>query len=116
MTENNKTKCKVISEMLVDYINRRLTQSENSVVIKHLANCKECREEVALLFDFKKMAQDSMKEIPQEAKMTAFAKIPKDKKELDEIINSCSIFMPFELINHFLLPVKQTLRLVKQVI
>jgi anti-sigma factor RsiW len=36
--------CKDIEQMLVDYADGRLSQSDSSMVAEHLAQCKECRK------------------------------------------------------------------------
>lgn len=60
-------------------MNSRLAEEGRRKVVLHLAGCKACREEMALLIKLKKNQEENLKEVPQEIKTSAFSQIPKKK-------------------------------------
>ena len=101
--------CELIQESLIDYINRRLKQSENSNIAVHLSECKKCRTEAAFLIMIQRKCSVKTKDVPLEIQNSAFTKVPgkessyRRKNYLDPVFDS------FQLIG-------QTLRFVKQII
>jgi predicted anti-sigma-YlaC factor YlaD len=85
------TDCEKISELLPCYINRSLTEDMNSIVISHLAACRQCREETALLIKIKALAEDDAKEVPREIMHSAFDKIPREKTAIEKILEAYDI-------------------------
>jgi len=110
------TDCERISDSLIDYINRRLTQEQNGEIVSHLAVCHSCRREAADLIRFKKLEQERMADVPQEIMDTAFLRIPKDDKFLDDIIDFHPYHVVFNLIRYSLTAVNQTIQLAQQAI
>lgn len=108
--------CEKISEMLIDYINRRLSSSDNSEVVFHLASCPACRNEVAQLILLKKVATENLVDIPDDVLSCAFNKIHSEKSTLDEILDSGSYYMAFDLVNYVMSLMKNTVQLAKQAI
>ncbi|MDF2539971.1 MAG: hypothetical protein K0S76_2992 [Herbinix sp.] len=106
--------CEHIEELLMDYINRNLTKEENSRIILHLSSCKSCQKEMAELILLKKQLQLSMSEVPKDVRDSAYAKLPQKSRDLEDILQSKSPFMAFELLDYTLAPVKQTIRLALQ--
>ncbi|MHB1154458.1 MAG: zf-HC2 domain-containing protein [Eubacteriales bacterium] len=102
--------CEKIQDMLTEYINRSLPESENIAVISHLAVCKHCREQAALVIKIKKLTETAETEVPFEILNAAFEKIPYDETPLDAIINSGSVFMAFDIIRYVLTASKQTIK------
>lgn len=47
----------------------------------HLAECKECREEIAFLIRLKKYQDENLNEVPQTIKKSAFSLIPKTQMQ-----------------------------------
>lgn len=101
--------CEKIQEMLTEYINRKLPENENIVVISHLAVCRNCREEAALIIKIKKLTENAVTEVPFEILHSAFEKIPHDETPLDIILNSGSVFMAFDIIRYVFTATKQTI-------
>jgi anti-sigma factor ChrR (cupin superfamily) len=113
MTED----CEKICEMLIDYVNRNLTQTENFQVILHLSECENCRKETADIIAISKLVSEQQASVPIDIQKSAFDKIPqKHEKTLDDIINSPSPLMAFEIMNYVLIPAKKTLNLALHVI
>ncbi len=108
--------CELDRHMLVAYVNRSLSKSEISQVILHLSKCESCRKEIAQIIAISKQMQLQMVEVPADTKISAFEKIPQKERNLDDIIKSNSIFMPFEILSYALSPVRKTLKLATQVI
>src|SRR5665647_1939401 len=92
--------CEKIQDMLTEYLNRNLQENENIVVISHLAVCRHCREEAALLIQIKNLAEAAVTEVPAELFNSAFEKIPCDETPIDIILNSGSVFMAFDIIRY----------------
>lgn len=108
--------CEKISDLLIDYINRRLTQNENSEIIVHLAECPSCRKEVSELIKIRNMEQSAMGDIPDDILNSAFDRIPEKEITLDGTLNSGSVFMALDLIRYSLSAARQTLQLARQAI
>lgn len=106
--------CEKIQDMLTEYVNRHLPENENIVVISHLAVCRHCREEAALLIQIKKLTEAAETEVPFEILNSAFEKIPHDETSLDTILNSGSVFMAFDIIRYVFTETKQVIRLACQ--
>lgn len=106
--------CEKIQDMLTEYVNRHLPENENIVVISHLAVCKHCREEAALLIKIKNLTETAETEVPFEILNSAFKKIPYDETPIDVILNSGSVFMAFDIIRYVFTETKQTIRLACQ--
>lgn len=85
--------------MLPDYISRRLAESENTTVIRHLASCRDCREETALLIAIKKSVSEIQEEVPEDIRASAFDKLGQ-RTQIDEIISSGSVFMAFDILRY----------------
>ncbi len=64
------------SELLEQYINRRLTAAQNCEIITHVAKCEDCRREIAFLLKLKSQLQT---EAPPHITAAAFAKLPQRK-------------------------------------
>jgi predicted anti-sigma-YlaC factor YlaD len=110
------TDCEKISELLPDYINRALPADMNNIVISHLAACRECREETALLIKIKSLAEADAKEVPREIIRSAFVKIPREKTVLEKILSSGSVFMAFDIIRYSLYTADRTIKFACRVI
>lgn len=108
------TDCERTADLLMDYINRRLTQQESSEIIIHLATCPSCRKETAKLIKVKDLEQNSMIDIPDDILQSAFDKLPPNGSILDAILQSDSCFMAFDLIKYSILTAQQTIQLAKQ--
>lgn len=109
--------CEKICDMLIDYANRNLTQNENSKIILHLSECESCRKELADILLISRQLSEQMADVPIEVQEAAYQKISKKPiKTLDEIINSQSPFMVFEIINYILEPTKKSINLALQII
>lgn len=106
--------CEKIQDMLTEYVNRNLPENENIVVISHLAVCRHCREETALLIKIKKLTETAETEVPFDILNAAFAKIPHDETTLDTILNSGSVFMAFDIIRYVFKVTNNTIRLAYQ--
>ena len=104
--------CCIISDLLIDYINRNLTREENSRVIQHLSRCKGCFEELKDIIEFRDMLNVQMKEVPDDIKVTAYDKLKQDTQSLTEILESKSPFMAFDILSYALKPVQETLDVV----
>lgn len=104
------TECNEISEMLVDYVNRRLQKVENIQVINHLAQCKCCRSDAAAYISLKNHALESTTPIPKDMMDSAFNKIHSQEGAL----NSCKL--AYETVKYSMLILKQTITLVRQAI
>lgn len=61
---------------MIDYLNSGLDEHNKSIVVLHLAGCKECREELAFLIKVKKLQEENIKEVPQSIKSSAFKLLP----------------------------------------
>ncbi|MDF2686792.1 MAG: hypothetical protein K0S55_1975 [Clostridia bacterium] len=104
--------CVRIVELLIDYINRNLTQEENCQIILHLSKCESCRKEAAEIIAISKLMSEHMVNAPDDIQKSAFDKIPqKHEKTLEDIINTPSPLMAFEILNYVLIPAKKTLSL-----
>lgn len=101
--------CQKAGDMLVEYINRHLSESENFAVISHLAVCRQCREETALLLKIKRSAEAEMIEVPVALIDAVFEKIP-DRDPLEEIINRKSVFMGLDIMRYVLKESGRTVR------
>lgn len=110
------TDCSSISDMLEDYINRKLTQEQNSMIVNHLAICQSCRREVAVLIKIRSRLQNSMKDIPKGIMDSAFEKIYPESDTLEDILNSNPYYMAFDMIRYSFATVKQTIQLAQQAI
>lgn len=106
--------CEKISDMLLEYINKRLSLKENSEVVLHLAACQECRKEVSQLIYIRNIALSSMADIPEDIMKAAFEKI--EKSTLEQIIDSGSYYMAFDLVNYVMALIQNTVQLAKQAI
>lgn len=93
------TDCENIRDMLPDYIGRGLTESENTTVIRHLASCRGCREETALLIAIKKSVAETQREVPPDILDSAFDKLGQNTR-LGEILSSGSVFMAFDILHY----------------
>ena len=69
--------CIDIQAQLIPYLNKELTTSEIAFVIKHLAQCSECRKEVALILQLKKHIKP-LEAVPSDMIVNAFRKIKKE--------------------------------------
>jgi predicted anti-sigma-YlaC factor YlaD len=110
------TDCEKINDLLTDYINRKLPENENNIVISHLAVCKQCRAEAAMLLKIKALSEAVIKEAPSEIIYSAFEKIPHDETTLYDILNSGSVFMAFDIIRYTISTANKTIKLACQVL
>lgn len=94
--------CKEISELLVDYVNRNLTQEENIKVVLHLSQCKECLKEAAEIIEIRDMLGTQLKEVPDAVKKAAFDKVIANDSSISKILNSKSPFMALDLVEYSL--------------
>lgn len=106
--------CEIISDMLIDYVNRSLSKKVNSEVILHLSGCESCRKEIADIIAFSRQMSLQMVDVPADIKISVYEKIPQKEKSLDDIIKSNSIFMAFDILDYVLAPVKKTIHLAMQ--
>jgi predicted anti-sigma-YlaC factor YlaD len=107
-------RCEEIEAMLLDYINRNLSREENSKVIVHLSRCENCRRETAELLNIKRQLTLQAADVPDEILRSAYDKIPRKEKNLDDILSSNSPFMAIDLIRYTMEPVRKTIQLALQ--
>lgn len=110
------TDCEKINDMLTDYINRILPENENNIVISHLAVCRHCREEAAMLIKIKGLTETVLGEVPSEIYYSAFEKIQHDETTLGRILNSGSVFMAFDIIRYTISTANRVVKLACQVL
>ncbi len=108
--------CERICELLLDYINRRLTQDKKTIVVKHIAECQYCRSELAALIRIRNLAQAKIPTIPQNIIDSAFDKIPDNKRTLGTILNLGQYFKVFDSLSVTMSIVKQIMQLAQQAI
>jgi len=108
--------CERISDLMPDYIKRKLTREQNGEIVSHLAVCPGCRGETADLIRIIKLEQDRMTDVPQEIMDTAFLLIPKGGSLLDDIVNLNPYPVVYDLIDYSLTVVKQAMQLARQAI
>lgn len=104
------TECEKINDMFCDYLNGKLSKSENYMVINHLATCKNCVAEIATLIRIKNIEQKKLKSIPQDILSSAFDRIP------DKEIAESPFSIAFDSIYNSMRIIKQTIRFATQVI
>jgi len=108
--------CSIISDLLIDYINRNLTREENSRVILHLSRCNGCLDELKEIIELRDMLNAQLKDVPEDIKATAYDKLKQDNQRLTKILESKSPFMAFDLIGYALKPLQETLDAVTHLI
>jgi hypothetical protein len=101
--------CEEIQDALIDYINRRLSQSERSRVVLHFSGCKNCKEEVAYLIKIRQSCNAKTADVPAEIALSAFDKIPDRKSKYGLKYYLDPVYDSFRLIT-------QTLRLSRQIL
>lgn len=108
--------CSIISDLLIDYINRNLTREENSRVILHLSRCKGCFDELKEIIELRDMLNVQLKEVPEDIKATAYDMLKQNTQSLTEILESKSPLMAFDILSYALKTVQETLDVVTHLI
>jgi len=108
--------CKRISDLLTDYINRKLTQEQNGEIAGHLAACHRCRREMADLIKIKKVERDRMADVPREIMDTAFLLVSESDRAFNDIISLNPYRIIFDLVSYSLNVVNQAIQLAHQAI
>lgn len=114
--------CEKIQEMLIPYLNRFLTDSECSMVITHIAHCKDCKDEVALLIKLDNVFEKTLVEVPKDIQLNAFDKIKMQEIKEVSIFNSdvlktiinknfYSPMLALYILSFALLPIKKLIKL-----
>lgn len=114
-SNRNNATCEKVSDLLVDYINQRLTRSEINGVIKHIAVCRNCRIELALLIRIRDFARENYAPVPKDIIDTAFDKIHDEENTLNAILSSNSYSMPLDLLCYLMSTVKQSMSIIRDV-
>lgn len=79
--------CLNINEYIFSYSNNTIKEEDNVILIKHLAICAECRKELALVLSLSKIFLERSKDLPEEIRKDAFAKI----SEVDNSVSTTSL-------------------------
>ncbi|HEY8350091.1 MAG TPA: zf-HC2 domain-containing protein [Clostridiales bacterium] len=106
--------CERVSELLLDYMNRRLSGNENIAAAKHLAECRRCRNELAVLLRIRNLAHEGISPIPQDIADTAFDKIPDTKGTLAAALNLRQYFKAFDYLHDAMSVVNHVMKLAQQ--
>jgi len=106
--------CEKVSELLLDYMNRRLSRNENIAAAKHLAECRHCRSELALFLGIRNLAQEGISPTPQDIADTAFDRIPGTEGTLAAALNFRQYFKAFDYIHDALSVVNHVMKLAQQ--
>lgn len=102
--------CEKINDMFCDYLNGKISADGKSMVVNHLATCKNCMTEIAALIRIKNIEENKLKPVPAEILNSAFDRIP-DKKTAESLwtISFGSVYYSMRII-------RQTIRLVTHII
>jgi hypothetical protein len=103
------TDCQDVQDILINYLNRRLDQKDNYKIVVHLAGCKKCREEMALLIKLKNSQTDRLKEIPQKVISSAFNLIPEMQPQYRSLLHLDPLYDSLKLVS-------LTVRFAKQIV
>ena len=63
--------CEETQELMLEYISRCLSREQNSAIIRHIAECADCRTELVELINMKRSAP-KMEDVPEDITKSAF--------------------------------------------
>jgi hypothetical protein len=89
-----------------------LSHDEKLYAVTHLAACSSCREEVVRLLSLKEAMQAEA--VPASVTRAAFDLLPDGQSELDRIISSGSLSLPFDLLSYIFGTVRDTMTLARK--
>lgn len=101
--------CRNNQDILIDYLNNRLPQEDKFKVVAHLADCEDCRKEMAFLINLKNKQMHNLKEVPESVELSAFNLIPEVKPESRSLLHLDQVYDSLALVGH-------TVRFVFQII
>jgi anti-sigma factor RsiW len=109
------TDCDQIQEDLVDYITHNLEQNKIESVIRHLAICKACRDEMRMLLEIKNYAKRNITDMPEEIQNAAFDLIRSKSDETRKTTNELDLFFIIQdLFGYVWSPVSKTIQIINQ--
>ena len=100
----------------VQYINNRLPENERKKIALHIADCTGCKNELALMYQLKTIAENMKGNIDETIHTSAFDKLPEKANELERIIETCSPMLPFEIIEYAMDTIRQMIIIIRQCI
>lgn len=68
-------KCEHIKEIIIEYINKELSDHDKVYFFSHIISCKACRKELALFNDFKRQVVLAEEKIPENLSSEIFNSI-----------------------------------------
>ena len=108
-----ESNCMDISELLPQYAANSTSQSQNNVIVRHVASCSSCRADLVLWFTVGRTATQSAAPNMDFAEMCV--KIPRTETELDRTLRNISHQTPFALVHYAFRTIRTTYRLACQI-
>ncbi len=105
-----------MNDMIIPYLNQTLNTEDKMKFLEHIRECKECREELAMMMKVKKALESQKKELPKAVKQQAFDKInaQKDMKTVITDLFTNEIPTPktsIKVVSYLLTTIKNTINL-----
>lgn len=109
--------CETMNELIINYINKDITEEDKLKLMNHLNICSQCRKELALTLNLSQIVSNQIKEVPQEVMDNMFSKIP---KECENESHKTSFMEPYlyarKVISSAISTTKKSIRLALQFI
>ena len=105
--------CDNILELLPEYAAGCTSQKQNAVIVRHIASCQQCREELTFWLTVGRVTL-AESQTPSMSFREMCGKIPHTETELDRIMRNVSHKTAFELVRYAFRVTAATYRLANQ--
>ncbi|MDR7855616.1 zf-HC2 domain-containing protein [Tissierella sp.] len=110
--------CLNISDFIIAYINNTISNHDKTTLLEHLADCPDCREELAITIALSQTIAKDMMEVPDDVLESAFNMIAETKGDNSsfKLSDIKSLLEPLNVIPYALSTTRKSIKLALQFI
>ncbi|MFA5524945.1 MAG: zf-HC2 domain-containing protein [Tissierellales bacterium] len=111
-------KCQHMRDLIIDYVNTNIDESDKIQLVNHLSICPECRKELAMTLKLNMLISSTMSDVPKAIMESAFSLIPRTDETIatDPVAKLKSSLDALKVIPYALSATKKSIKLALQFI